>query len=155
MTRAALAVVLLAAMGCSSPRAQAVPPARPGAGDQTTGTSGQAKGQVKGKPDLTPKEAARIPPMPPTDVQVKTEGNKTVVSWKPSRLKSVTSYKVYRKLADGRVTPIAEVEEPRFVDQNPPKGPATYCVASVSRAGTESSLSEPAVKIPRTKDPAK
>jgi len=153
--RAALAVVLLAAMGCSSPGAQAVPPARPDANDQATGTSGQAKGPVKGAPDLTPHDAARIPPMPPTDVQVKKEANRAVISWKPSRLKAVSSYKVYRKLADGKVTALAEVEEPRFVDWNPPKETATYCVASVTRVGTESSLSEPAVKTPRTKDPAK
>lgn len=165
--RAVPAVVLVGLIGCSSPQVTLDDRQRDAAGSQTgddarkeqpTSSASQPRGttgQVKGTPDLTPTQARRIPPMPPTNVEMKTEGNKAVVSWTPSRLETVTGYRVYRKTRGGEYEPVAQVEEPRFVDTKPPKGTVSYSVAAVTKAGTESSLSEPAVRKPAAKNSAK
>jgi len=151
MMRAVRAAVLFVLIGCSSTGAPIDDRQRAAAASQARGTSGQ----VKGTPDLTPLQAARIPPMPPTSVQMKTEGNKAIVSWTPSRLETVTGYRVYRKTSGGKYEPVADVDQPRFVDTKLPKGTVSYRVAAVTKAGTESSLSEPAVRKPAEKSPAK
>jgi hypothetical protein len=149
MRRAELTLLVLALSGCTSSQNELRP--GPEASDHPLGTSGQARGA----PDLTPKDYARIPPVPPTGLQVTTEGKKAIVSWKPSQIASVTAYRVYRKTKDGGYVSLGQVHEARFVDKDLPRGTVSYSVAAVTSAGTEGPKSEVALKTATSKASAK
>jgi hypothetical protein len=141
MQRSTLALALVLLAGCSAPRAQTEkePPA----------------GQVKSQPDISPSDAARIPPMPPVGVEVVKDAKKAIVSWEPSLFRGVTSYGVYRKVGAGKFEKLAVIDEPKFVDRKMPTGAVTYSVTALTAAGVESPLSQPALKKPLPKTPEK
>jgi hypothetical protein len=129
--------VLIAAASCSAapqPAQQAAPPAqKPPPPPPPT---------AKGTPDISPGEASRIPPMPPSRVSVQKSNGKIVVSWDPSRLAYVTQYRIFRKSAAGTPVAIAVVDKPRFVDDKPPNGNVSYGIAAIGRGGVQGPISD-------------
>jgi len=141
--RGALALALVALVGCSAPRAQ-TEKAQAEKAQPEKAPAGQTKGS---RPDISPDHAARvIPPMPPVGVEVVNDKKKAVLSWEPSLYRSVTSYAVYRKIGKGKFEQLAVINEPTFVDMKVPNAPVTYSVTARTAAGLESPLSAPAVQ---------
>ena len=87
--------------------------------------------------ELTPAEAARIPPPPPFSVMLRQVGTATTITWQPSPLENVVAYRVYRKDPSAKRIKIGETSEARFVDRMGKPG-TTYTVTAVNSYGAES-----------------
>jgi hypothetical protein len=96
--------------------------------------------------ELTPADAAKIPPFPPTDLEVKTTRNAATVTWEPSALQNVVGYRVYRKSGD-KFVKIGETPKAMFVDKTFKPG-TVYSVSAVNVYGAESPLAAPTPKAP-------
>lgn len=110
--------------------------------------------QTKGTPDVSPKRANAVPPLPPTEVVVKKTGGASVVSWRPSPLQIVSGYKIYRKSGSSDFKEIGIVKAPPFVD-NESSDAASYAVKAMTVYKTESRLSKPAATVSSKESPSR
>jgi fibronectin type 3 domain-containing protein len=97
------------------------------------------------QPELTAAEAAKIPPFPPTNVSVKSDPTAATVTWEPSPLENVITYRVYRKVSDSKLVKIGETSSSKYVDVSPKRG-AEYSVTAVNVYGAESPFATTAAK---------
>ena len=107
--------------------------------------------------ELTPSEMDRVTIPPPKDVRVKQEGESMAVAWKPSPLKRVVEYKVFRFDNDGKKF----VEVGRTKSSNFPVTKvdldSAFAVSAVDYRGNQSPLSLPTktVEEPKSSGTAK
>jgi fibronectin type 3 domain-containing protein len=99
-------------------------------------------------PELTVGEAAQIPPPPPFQVQLQIEGRKATITWQPSPLENIVSYRVYRRDRSTKRVRVGETNDARFVDAKATSG-TEYTVTAVNTYGAESPH---AVATVRSKD---
>jgi hypothetical protein len=126
-------VAILLMLGCTTAETQT--------GKQTSSTDAPKAGQG----DITPGEAAKIPPFPPTDVKFAVGPKGGLITWESSSLESVTAYRVYRRIGDTKqFEKIAEVRTPTLVvDKKDMRSAHDYAVTAVSAYGAESSAATP------------
>jgi hypothetical protein len=112
-----------------------------------------ASNQETGKPDISVREASKIPPFPPRQVFVTESPKGNVVTWEPLNLDNVVKYRVYRKTGPGAdFKAVGTVMGPPFVDQKSPSGDVTYTVTAVNVYNAESARAKPAAKSKPDKD---
>src|SRR5262245_2541598 len=98
-----ICVAIVLKLGCTNAQTET---------DRQTSSTGAPKA---GQGDITRTEAAKIPPLPPTDVKCAVGAKGGLLTWESSSLESVTAYRVYRRIGDTtKFEKIAEVRTPTF-----------------------------------------
>ena len=87
--------------------------------------------------ELTPADAAKIPPFPPTGVAVESKPSSVVISWEPSPLENVVGYRIYRKESPTKLIKLGETAKSSFTIPNPKPG-VEYSVTALNGYGAES-----------------
>ncbi|HMK55397.1 MAG TPA: hypothetical protein VK448_02035 [Dissulfurispiraceae bacterium] len=80
-------------------------------------------------------------PVQPSDVRFARADGKVYISWRENPEKWLKGYRVYRRSEGGQLTPVADVDVPLFVDEEPLAAVVSYCVAALGPF-SESPLSE-------------
>jgi hypothetical protein len=99
----------------------------------------QAAPPTQQEPELTPKDAARIPPFPPTNIKMMTGPKGPTITWDKSPLENVVTYRIYRRVHGSRWQRIGETPMTTFTD-TAAQGESLYSVAAVNVYGAESPL---------------
>src|SRR6266508_2016650 len=60
------------------------------------------------EPELTPREAAKIPPLSPTNVTIHTSATAVTLTWEKSPGDDVVAFRIYRKRRDTRLVKVGE-----------------------------------------------
>jgi hypothetical protein len=93
---------------------------------------------AKQEPELTPRDAAKIPPLSPINVTMHTSATAVTLTWKKSPGDDVVAFRIYRKRRDARLVKVGETTASPFVDRSPQRG-SDYSITAVNAYGAESS----------------
>jgi hypothetical protein len=93
---------------------------------------------AKQEPELTPRDAAKIPPLSPINVTMHASPTAVTLTWEKSPGDDVVAFRIYRKRRDARLVKIGEVVGSTFVDRSPQRG-SEYSITAVNAYGAESS----------------
>jgi hypothetical protein len=89
------------------------------------------------EPELTPREAAKIPPLPPTNVTMQRSPRGVTLTWEKSPGDDVATYRIYRKGRDAKLVKVGESTSSKFVDRSRQRG-SEYSITAVGPYGAES-----------------
>jgi hypothetical protein len=103
----------------------------------SNGGANQVSHQESGTPDISAREAKRIPPFPPGHIVVKPAAQGFVVTWGTNALDPTLGYKIYRTDKNSTKA-IGRVKGGTFIDKHPPTGDVAYAVSTVNQYDVES-----------------
>jgi hypothetical protein len=112
-------------------------------------TASQQSPPLPGPTDeLTPADAAKIPPFPPRDVAVESKTSSAVITWEPSPLENVVGYRIYRKESETKLIKLGQTVKSSFTIAAPKRG-VEYSVTAINGYGAESPHAVAAPKTPK------